>query len=92
LVVCSALGVDMYDCVFPTRTARFGNALTRKGSLNLKLAHIKSSLKDTKDNFFTIAYMIPKFKSLLNCIICMYTHKNQAMVPVVDTFVVGNDF
>jgi queuine tRNA-ribosyltransferase len=24
LVVCSCLGVDMYDCVFPTRTARFG--------------------------------------------------------------------
>lgn len=21
LIVCSALGVDMYDCVFPTRTA-----------------------------------------------------------------------
>jgi queuine tRNA-ribosyltransferase len=21
LVVCSALGVDMFDCVFPTRTA-----------------------------------------------------------------------
>ncbi|CAG8573437.1 9387_t:CDS:2 [Cetraspora pellucida] len=36
LVVCSALGVDMYDCVFPTRTARFGNALTSKGSLNLR--------------------------------------------------------
>lgn len=27
LVVCSALGVDMFDCVFPTRTARFGTAL-----------------------------------------------------------------
>ncbi|KAJ1839325.1 Queuine tRNA-ribosyltransferase catalytic subunit 1 [Coemansia sp. RSA 2703] len=36
LVVCSALGVDMYDCVFPTRTARFGNALVRTGSLALK--------------------------------------------------------
>jgi tRNA-guanine family transglycosylase len=36
LVVCSALGVDMYDCVFPTRTARFGTALTRKGPLRLK--------------------------------------------------------
>ena len=38
LVVCSALGVDMYDCVFPTRTARFGSALIRKhpGSVNLK--------------------------------------------------------
>lgn len=32
----SALGVDMYDCVFPTRTARFGNALTRIGALDLK--------------------------------------------------------
>lgn len=36
LVVCSALGVDMYDCVFPTRTARFGNALSRDGWMKLK--------------------------------------------------------
>ena len=38
LVVCSALGVDMYDCVFPSRTARFGSALIMKhpGSLNMK--------------------------------------------------------
>ncbi|KAI8884954.1 queuine tRNA-ribosyltransferase [Backusella circina FSU 941] len=36
LVVCSALGVDMYDCVFPTRTARFGNALTMHGTVSLK--------------------------------------------------------
>jgi len=27
LVVCTALGVDMFDCVYPTRTARFGVAL-----------------------------------------------------------------
>lgn len=36
LVVCSALGVDMYDCVFPTRTGRFGNALTPHGTLQLR--------------------------------------------------------
>ncbi|KAI9487096.1 MAG: queuine tRNA-ribosyltransferase [Benjaminiella poitrasii] len=36
LVVCVALGVDMFDCVFPTRTARFGNALTMYGTLSLK--------------------------------------------------------
>ena len=36
LVVCVALGVDMFDCVFPTRTARFGMALVRTGQLNLK--------------------------------------------------------
>ncbi|KAF8658286.1 hypothetical protein AX16_002060 [Volvariella volvacea WC 439] len=38
LLVCVALGVDMADCVFPTRTARFGVALTHKGPLNLKLS------------------------------------------------------
>ncbi|KZW00233.1 Queuine tRNA-ribosyltransferase [Exidia glandulosa HHB12029] len=37
LLVCVALGIDMADCVFPTRTARFGVALTRNGPLNLKL-------------------------------------------------------
>ncbi|KAF9471596.1 tRNA-guanine transglycosylase [Pholiota conissans] len=38
LLVCVALGVDMADCVFPTRTARFGVALTHDGPLNLKLS------------------------------------------------------
>lgn len=36
MVVCTALGVDMFDCVYPTRTARFGVALVRSGTLNLK--------------------------------------------------------
>lgn len=39
LVVCTALGVDMYDCVYPTRTARFGVALVEgeaPGTLRLK--------------------------------------------------------
>ncbi|KAI9909254.1 hypothetical protein PsorP6_015110 [Peronosclerospora sorghi] len=39
LVVCSALGVDMFDCVYPTRTARFGTALVPSGLLKLKSAH-----------------------------------------------------
>lgn len=36
LIVCVALGIDMFDCVFPTRTARFGCALVRTGQLNLR--------------------------------------------------------
>lgn len=39
LVVCTALGVDMYDCVYPTRTARFGVCLVpglAPGTLRLK--------------------------------------------------------
>jgi queuine tRNA-ribosyltransferase len=31
-------GVDMFDCVLPTRTARTGSALTRTGRLNLRNA------------------------------------------------------
>ncbi|KAH8690892.1 queuine tRNA-ribosyltransferase [Talaromyces proteolyticus] len=36
LVVSVALGADMFDCVWPTRTARFGNAITPYGVLNLR--------------------------------------------------------
>ena len=38
IVVAVALGADMFDCVWPTRTARFGNAITSAGVLNLKNA------------------------------------------------------
>ncbi|KAK8051371.1 queuine tRNA-ribosyltransferase [Apiospora rasikravindrae] len=38
LVVSVALGADMFDCVWPTRTARFGNAVTKYGVLNIKNA------------------------------------------------------
>jgi queuine tRNA-ribosyltransferase len=38
LVECVARGVDMFDCVLPTRLARNGGALTRVGRLNLRNA------------------------------------------------------
>ncbi|KAK3075630.1 hypothetical protein LTR53_000872 [Teratosphaeriaceae sp. CCFEE 6253] len=38
ILVSIALGADMFDCVWPTRTARFGNAITNDGTLNLKSA------------------------------------------------------
>ncbi|CAK1603315.1 unnamed protein product [Parnassius mnemosyne] len=44
LVVCVALGVDMFDCVYPTRTARFGCALVKKGQLNLKQKQYETDL------------------------------------------------
>ena len=36
IVVCSALGADMYDSVYPTRTARFGTALVPWGFMKLR--------------------------------------------------------
>jgi queuine tRNA-ribosyltransferase len=38
LVECVARGVDMFDCVLPTRAARNGAALTRNGRINLRNA------------------------------------------------------
>nr|WP_253271378.1 tRNA guanosine(34) transglycosylase Tgt [Saprospira grandis] len=36
ILECIALGVDMFDCVMPTRNARHGLIFTRKGKLNIK--------------------------------------------------------
>jgi queuine tRNA-ribosyltransferase len=36
-----ALGVDMFDCVLPTRLARHGAALTNDGRINLKNARYR---------------------------------------------------
>ena len=33
-----ARGIDMFDCVLPTRTARTGSALTARGRINLRNA------------------------------------------------------
>lgn len=44
LIVSVALGADLFDCVYPTRTARFGHALTKYGVLNLR--HRSYSLDD----------------------------------------------
>ena len=44
LVVCVALGVDMFDCVYPTRTARFGVALVPSGSIRLKAQEFGASI------------------------------------------------
>lgn len=41
--IATSLGVDMYDCVLPTRNARNGQALTTYGKLYVKNAPFKKS-------------------------------------------------
>lgn len=38
LVACAGLGVDLFDCVLPTRMARNGTLLTARGRLNIRNA------------------------------------------------------
>ena len=42
LVELVARGVDMFDCVLPTRVARNGTAFTRRGSLSIKAGACKA--------------------------------------------------
>lgn len=45
LVAAIGLGVDMFDCVYPTRTGRFGYALTDEGRLNLNSSAPRTQLE-----------------------------------------------
>ena len=44
-----ARGIDMFDCVLPTRLARHGNAFTRKGRINLKNLKYKEDFTPIED-------------------------------------------
>jgi queuine tRNA-ribosyltransferase len=45
LVECVARGVDMFDCVLPTRNGRNGQAFTSRGRLNIKNARWASDAR-----------------------------------------------
>ena len=43
-------GIDMFDCVLPTRIARHGNAFTRYGKINIKNAKYKEDFTPIEDS------------------------------------------
>lgn len=50
IVVCTALGADMYDCVYPSRTGRFGTAMVPWGLLKLKSSECKDDERPIDPN------------------------------------------
>lgn len=64
MVELVARGVDMFDCVLPTRVARNGTAFTRKGSISIKGGAYKSDFRPIEEDcdcfacqYFTRAYL-----------------------------------
>ena len=45
IVLCTALGADMYDSVFPMRTARMGTALVPGGALRLDMEQYRNDTR-----------------------------------------------
>ena len=50
IVELVARGVDMFDCVLPTRVARNGTAFTRKGSVNIKAGYNKEDFSPIEED------------------------------------------
>ncbi|SPE63286.1 Queuine tRNA-ribosyltransferase [Verrucomicrobia bacterium] len=64
MVELVARGVDMFDCVLPTRVARNGTAFTRRGSLSIKAGACKADFRPIEEGcdcfacrHFTRAYL-----------------------------------
>lgn len=49
LVICVMLGADMFDCVYPARTARFGTALVPSGLLKLRQSSMAKDFRPVDD-------------------------------------------
>ncbi|MBC7919556.1 MAG: tRNA guanosine(34) transglycosylase Tgt [Ferruginibacter sp.] len=70
LLECIALGVDMFDCVLPTRNARNGMLFTTQGIINIKnerwkedLSPIDEELGGHVSTFYSKAYL----RHLIRC-------------------------
>lgn len=61
---CIALGIDMFDCVLPSRNARHGLLYTMEGTIHIKnkkwendFSPLDASMKDHTSSFYTKAYV-----------------------------------
>ena len=64
ILECIALGIDMFDCVMPTRNARNGMLFTSEGIINIRnekwkddLSSIDSELGGYVSSFYSKAYL-----------------------------------
>lgn len=64
ILECIALGIDMFDCVMPTRNARNGMLFTTQGVINIRnekwkddLSPIDSALGGYTSSFYSKAYL-----------------------------------
>ncbi|KAH7108267.1 tRNA-guanine transglycosylase [Auriculariales sp. MPI-PUGE-AT-0066] len=73
LLVCVALGVDMVNCVFPTRTARFGVALTFDGPINLRLKKYERDFEPIDKDCPCPTCTAPQSRALLHHIVTLET-------------------
>ena len=79
ILECIALGVDMFDCVMPTRNARHGFLFTSEGIINIRnekwkddFSSVDPNLEGYVESFYTKAYLrhLTHSKEILAAQIC----------------------
>lgn len=70
LLQCVARGIDMFDCVMPTRNARNGMIFTRNGTINIRNAKWKNHHRPLDEDFpsdlctnYSMSYIHHLFRS-----------------------------
>ncbi len=66
LLECIALGIDMFDCVMPTRNARHGLLFTKDGTINLRNKKWETDFSPVDDEL-TPLYSKAYVRHLINC-------------------------
>ncbi|MFA6260645.1 MAG: tRNA guanosine(34) transglycosylase Tgt [Bacteroidia bacterium] len=66
LLECIALGIDMFDCVMPTRNARHGHIFTAEGIINIKNKKWEKDFSPI-DEKFTPHYSKAYLRHLMHC-------------------------
>jgi queuine tRNA-ribosyltransferase len=66
ILECIALGIDMFDCVMPSRNARHGYLFTSEGIVNIKNEKWKQDFSAV-DELFTPGYSKAYLRHLIHC-------------------------
>ena len=84
LMICSLLGADMFDCVFATRTARFGSAFSKYGMIKLKKNEFETDFGPISEDCtcytcqnYTRAYISHTFRHDQSCLHLISLHNVQ---------------
>ena len=103
LIECIARGIDMFDCVIPTRNARNGQLFTRNGTMNIKNAQYETDTNPvdsecdcyTCENY-TRAYLRHLYKSreILSSRLCTWhnLHYYQQLVAGARRAIIDGSF
>ena len=85
LLECISLGIDLFDCVLPSRNARHGLLYTRTGTINIKnkqwefdFTPIDAESPLASDRFYTKAYLRHLFRTQENLGLQLATLHNLA--------------